>query len=180
MRMRAPGFAATLLAEIPLSHSVWVSIWRCAGTRDGGQHRFGRTDPASAFRFPASWDHRLIAQHSADDQMVSDGPLPIYYHRTALDPGVEQTLNYPAEGHCSRCLEIDYLAELAGTARIEVDRVVDWQTALRWSNSLQFNAELSRALMDQELALKHLASSLGSAGVLDTRRFRWFCTSTSA
>jgi hypothetical protein len=99
--------------------------------------------------------------------MVSDGPLPIYYHRTALDPGVEQTLNYPAEGYCSRCLEIDYLAELAGTARIEVDRVVDWQTALRWSNLLQFNAELSRALMDQELALKHLASSLVSAGVLD-------------
>jgi hypothetical protein len=64
------------------------------------------------------------------------------------------------------------LAELADTSRTEVDRVVDWLTALRWTNLLQFNAELSRALNDQESALKHLASSLVSAGALDNSESR--------
>jgi hypothetical protein len=168
MRMRAPGFAATLLVEIPLSHSVLVSDNGDAPARGmAGSIASGGPTLLVPPDFPPVGIYRLIAQHSADDQLVSDGPVPIYSHRTALDPGVEQTLSYPPEGYCSRCLEIEYLAELAGTSRMEVDRVVEWQTALRWTNLLQFNAELSKALMDQELALKHLANSLVFAGVLD-------------
>lgn len=167
-RMRTPGFAATLLAEIPLSQSVLVSDNGDAPGRGmAGSLASGGPTLRVPPDFPPVGIYRLTAQHSADDQLVSDGPLPIYSHRTALDPGVEQTLNYPPEGYCSRCLEIEYLAELANTSRMEVDRVVDWQTALRWTNLLQFNAELSRALRDQESALKRLGGSLVSAGVLD-------------
>jgi hypothetical protein len=167
-RMRAPGFAATLLVEIPLSHAVLVSDNGDAPGRGmAGSIASGGPTVRVPPDFPPVGIYRLTAQHSADAQLRSDGSLPIYSHRTVLDPGVEQTLNYPPEGYCSRCLEIEYLAELAGTSRMEVDRTVDWQTALRWTNLLQFNAELSRAPTEQESALKHLASSLVSAGVLD-------------
>ena len=172
-RMRASGFAATLLAEIPLSHSVLVSDNGDAPGRGmGGSIASGGPTLRVPPDFPPVGIYRLISQHSADDQLVSDGPLPIYSHRTVLVPGVEQTLNYLPEGYCSRCLEVEYLAELADRSRMEVDHVVDWQTALRWTNLLQFNAELSRALNDQESALRHLASSLVSAGALDNSELR--------
>lgn len=167
-RIRASGFAATLLAEIPLSHSVLVSDNGDApGSGMGGSIGSGESTLRVPPHFPPVGMYHLTAQHTGDDQLISDGPIPIYSHRTVLDPGVEQTLNYPPEGYCSRCLEIGYLAELAGSSRMEVDHVVSWQTAVRWTNLLQFGAEVSKALTDQESALKHLASSLISAGVLD-------------
>lgn len=175
-RLRAPGFAATLMAEISLSHSVWVSDnGDVPGRGMAGSIGSGRPTLRVPPDFPPIGIYRLTAQRSPDDQLISDGVLPIYSHRTVLNPGVEQALNYPPEGYCSRCLEIGYLAELAGTSRTEVDRVVTWQTAVRWTNLMQLSVEVSRALRDQELAFKHLASSLVSAGVLDNSELQMVC-----
>jgi hypothetical protein len=166
-RMRAPGFAATLLAEIPLSQWVVVSDTGDAPERGtAGSLASGGPTVRVPPNFPVVGMYRLTGQRSPGDELVSDGSVPIYSHRIPLEPGVKQILDYPAEGYCTRCLEIGYLAELSGVTRAEAAHVVEWRTAVRWTNLLEFGAEVSRGLTDQETALNHLAGLLISAGAL--------------
>src|SRR5262249_27247409 len=156
----------------PLSHSVLLSDNGDAPARGmAGSIGSGAPTVRVPPDFPPVGVYRLTSQRSPDDELVSDGSLPIYSHRTVLEPAVGRRPNYSPEGYCSRCLEIGYLAGLARTSNKEVDRAVDRQTAVRWTNLLQFNAEVSRGLTEQESALKELARSLLSTGALEPSEF---------
>lgn len=168
-RMRTPGFAATLLAEIPLSQSVVVSDTGDAPERGtAGSLPFGGPTVREPPNFPPVGIYRLTNQNSPDNQMVSDGPVSIYSRRIPIEPGVRQTLDYAPEGYCTGCLEIAYLAELAGITSAEAAHAIERRTAVRWTNLLEFSAEVSSGLTSQETALRHLANSLVTAGSLGT------------
>jgi hypothetical protein len=172
-RMRAPGFAAALLAEIHVTHGVWVSDrGRLPGRGVAGSLASGAPTMPVPSGFPPIAVYRLTAQHAPGDELVSDGGTPIYSQRTIIEPGVERTLTWPPEGYCSQCLEIEYLAELAHLLKTEVDRCIEPQTPVRWTNLLQLNAEIAQALANQHTALKQLAKLLISAGILDISELR--------
>ncbi len=168
-RLRTPGFADALLQEVRIANWVWVSDTGEltppgeAGSLSGGALRM-RVPPGFP---PVAW-YRLTSEHGPGRQLVSEGTTPIYSQRTILDPGVDRTLAWPPEGYCLQCLRLQYLAELAQMSNVEVNRAIEPQTAVRWTNLLQLNAEISRALTDQKAAIAHLVKSLASAGALKT------------
>jgi hypothetical protein len=169
-RVRAPGFAAALLAEIRLTHSVWVSDNGVApGRGEAGSLASGSPTLRVPPGFPPVGVYRLTAQPAPDDELVSDGAVPIYSQRAIIEPGVDRTLAWLPEGYCSRCLEIGYLAELAHVSNSDVSLAVEPQTAVKWTDPMRLDAEISRSLAAQQAAVRQLAGSLVSAGVLETR-----------
>ena len=170
-RLRAPGFAATILAEIPLTHSFWVSATGKApregtGSSTGSGGSTGRVPPG----FPPIGIYTLTAQHAPDAELVSDGGTPIYSLRKIFEPGIESTIWSP-ERYCFRCLEIGYLAELAQLSRMEVERAVEPETDVKWTDWLHLHAEISPGLANQQSTLKQLAKALASAGALQPSEF---------
>lgn len=166
--MRAPGFAAKLLAEVRLTHWIVVSDdGRPPGRGFAGSLASGSPTVRVPADFPPIAVYRLTAQRAPGDELVSDGTTPIYSTRITLEPGVERTLTWPPEGYCSQCLEIDYLAELAHLSKTDVEHCIEPWTPVRWTNPLRLNAEIVQALANQEAALKKLVTSLNSAAVLE-------------
>lgn len=167
-RMRAVGFAATLLGEIRLTHWIVVSD---DGMPPGRGFAGSLASGSPTMRVPAGFPpiavYRLTAQHAPGDELVSDGATPIYSTRTTLEPGVERTLTWPPEGYCSQCLDIEYLAELARLSKADVERCIEPWTPVSWTNPLRLNTEIIQALANQEAALKELVKSLNSGGALE-------------
>jgi hypothetical protein len=159
-RMRAPGFAATLLAEIPLfAVRDGLRQWRRAGTRNGGQHFFRWADSAcrrifqllECIALPGSV--ALVTNWSATDRFR--------FTRIGCRLNWREADSRLSSGRLN-------LAELASAASAEVAHAVEWLTAAKWTNLLELSAEVSRGLTDQETALKHIAGLLVSAGALGT------------
>jgi hypothetical protein len=167
-RLRTPGFAAVLLTEIPLTHSVWVSDTdRPPGRGIGGSLGSGSPTLRVPLGFPPTGFYRLTGHPAQRDELASDGAIPIYLQRIVMEPGQERTLSWPPEGYCARCLEIGYLADLARASTDEVDRAVEPQTAVRWTNLFKLNSEVAVAITNQQSALRQLAKSLMTAGAIE-------------
>ncbi len=165
--VRAEGFAATLLHEIQITHSFWVTE---SGEipASGMAGSLGSGNPALKVPpgFPPVPLYRLTATPAADDRLVSDGAAPIYSQRAVFQPGIQQTLHWAPEGHCFQCLRISYLSELAYASRPEIARSVEPRTPIRWSDLAHLNADAWQAIADQIAAMKGLAKLLISAGAL--------------
>jgi len=166
-RMRAPKFAATLLSELDFTDWAFVSdTGEALAGGMAGSILGGSPTMRVPSGFPPIGVYRLTTQAAPDKEMVSDGEMPVYMQRTLLEPGVERTLPWPAEGHCWQCLRIAYLAELGHVSKPEVEHAVEPHTWVKWTNLLQVSAAITQALGDQQNALRQLARALTGAGAL--------------
>lgn len=165
--LRAPGFAASLLREVRLTHRVRVS--------DAGEDIPPSTAGSSLSAlasarvppgFPPVAMYMLTAERKPDAELVSDGRTPIYARRVVIEPGVQRTLATGAE-YCPQCVRVGYLAELARISYDEAYRAIEPHTGVRWSNSRQVDAAISRALALQKSRLRQLVERMVSAGALD-------------
>jgi hypothetical protein len=167
-KLRAPGFAGSLLREVHLANSVWVS-----DTGESPPHLTFTSVLSSVPHvavptgFPAVTLYRLTAQPAADYTLVSDGTTPIYADRTVVEPGANRILRQGGEGYCAECLRIGYLADLARLPSNEVDHIVRPLTPVRWTSPLQLRAEISQALAVQKVAIEWLVKMLRASGALE-------------
>jgi hypothetical protein len=165
--MRADGFAATLLREVKLTHSGWVTESGETGARGYGGS-LGSAIPT--YRVPAGFPavpfYRLTAIPKDGDELISDGATPIYSQRTMIEPGAARELRWTPEGHCVQCLQIGYLSDLAYLPRAKIERAIEPRTPLKWSTLAHLHADVSRALADQIAAVNDLAKSLVLSGAL--------------
>jgi hypothetical protein len=165
--MRADGFAATLLSEVKLTHSGWITDnGEAPGRGYGGSLGSGSPTFNVPLGFPPVPFYRLTALPKDGDELISDGARPIYAQRKLIEPGVNRELRWTPEGYCLQCLRIDYLSELSYLPRTAIARAIEPQTSLRWSTLDRLNTDVSRALSDQILAVKELAKSLVSSGAM--------------
>lgn len=164
--MRAPGFAAALLHEVRFTQSVWVrDSGEPPGRGEAGSLLGGNTTVRVPPGFPPVGLYRLTGQGLPGDELIADGPTPMYSHRTLVEPGKEVIWDQPPEGYCFDCMRIEYLAELARVPVAEAWRAIEADTTVHWTNLAALAAEISRALEAQRAALHRLASA---AGVTDS------------
>jgi hypothetical protein len=165
--MRSRGFAATLLRETRIAHRFVVTEVGeacCSGTI--GSMLGGPISLKVPNGFPAVRFYRLVGKPASGDEMIADGPTPIYARKVLLTPGIEGTIPGEPEGFDHQWLRIEYLSQLSGLPLVETELAIKPNTAVRWSANLE--ADISSALQDQVSAMGHLAKSLLKSGALET------------
>ena len=166
-RLRAPGFAASILTELALRHQFLVSD---NGQSPGGGYASSIGSGWPTLRVPADFPaigmYELEAQKWPGGELISDGPMPIYSHRTVWEPNVEKPVLTGGVRLCFECQDISYLAQMAGVPSARVESAAYGSTAVTWIDRAQVRAEIFRAIADQESALEQLATALIATGAL--------------
>jgi hypothetical protein len=166
-RLRAPGFAASILTGLALRHRFLVSDnGQRPGEGRGGSIGSGILTLRVPANFPAIGMYELDAENWLDGDMISDGPTPIYSHRTVWEPDVEKTFLSGGVGWCLPCQDIAYLAQMAEVRPGQVESAAYGSTGVRWRDRAQVSAEISRTIAEQESALEQLATALLATGAL--------------
>lgn len=164
--MRSRGFAAALLRESTIVHRFVISDFGeacCSGT--AGSMLGGPLSLKVPNGFPPVYFYRLVSKSAAGDEMVADGPTPIYARRVLLKSGVEGTVPGEPEGFDHQWLRVEYLSRLAGLPVLETEIAMQPSTAVRWSASL--DADISHALDRQVSMINRVGKSLLKSGALD-------------
>jgi hypothetical protein len=164
--IRSRGFAAALLRETAIVHRFVVSDAGetcCNGT--AGSLMGGPLTLKVPSGFPPTHFYRLTAKPAPGDDMVADGPTPIYARRVLLKPGVEGTMPGQPEGFDHQRLRIEYLSRLAGLPGVEAEVAIEPNTAVRWSANL--SADIARELEHQVSMMNRLAAWLRKSGALE-------------
>jgi hypothetical protein len=170
-RLRAPGFAMTLLREIQLSQWIVVSDSGRARARVMvGSPRANIFHVRVADGFPRVGVYGLVARDGPDEELVSAGVFPIFARCTLLVPEEKRALFMPGPSPaCSpEGLRIGYLAELAAVPEREARRAIDAWTGVKWTTPAGVRADIFKALSEQKAALRRLVGLLFSAGLLET------------
>jgi hypothetical protein len=174
-RLRAPGFAAALLREAPLTNSVFVLDPGKAPNGSAGSVMSGIASTQLPPGFPPIAVYSLTTEAAPGEELASDGPTPIYVKRAVID--ASGSINWPPDARCFECPKncpecvwerTEYLANLAHIPNAEVDRAIHPQVIVRWTDLFQVEMEISRALAAQEAGLRRLVQLLASAGALET------------
>ncbi len=166
-RLRAPGFAASILTEFEFRHRFLVSDnGQRPGEGSGGSVGSGLLTLRVPPSFPAIGMYELDGEKWYEGDLISDGPTPIYSHRTVWEPDVEKTFRSGGVGWCLPCQDIGYLAQMAGVSSNRVKAAAYGSTGVTWTDRAQVSAEISRAIADQESALEQLATALITTGAL--------------
>ena len=114
--------------------------------------------------FPPIWLYDLSEQPIGD--LLSDGPMPIYWYRTVWQPGVAGPLLTGGFARCLACEDVAYLAQMAEVPSGRVESAAHAFTGVKWTDPAQVSAEISRAIADQESAWQQLAAALLATGAL--------------
>ena len=171
---RAPGFAAALLRELPLTTTVVVLDPGHPPQGSAGNGMLSSWNMRVPPDFPPVTLYWLTAKRVAGDELSSDGRTPIYRQRAVLDPGVDRRIDWPEDAQCFRCQpncpecqreRADYLAELAQWP-VGLDRVIRHQLILEWSTPAQLDAAISRSLAEQESEVRSLVQRLSDTNAL--------------
>jgi hypothetical protein len=166
-RLRAPGFAASVLAGLALRHRFLVSDnGQRPGEGRGGSVSSGILTLRLPADFPAIGMYELDAEKWSDGDLISDGPTPIYSHRTVWEPDVERTFRSGGVGWCLPCQDIAYLAQMAGVRPRQVESAAYGSTAVTWTDRAKASEDISQAIADQQSALEQLATALITTGAL--------------
>ena len=99
-------------------------------------------------------------------ELISDGPMPVYSHRTVWEPNIEKPILTGGVSLCFPCQDIAYLAQMGGVPSGRVESAAYGSTAVRWTDPAQMRAAILRAIADQESALQQLATALIATGAL--------------
>ena len=168
VRMAAPGIAAALLTEKPLSHWVWVSDTGDAAPQGvAGSIMSGELKLRLPDGFPPVGLYHLMTEECPDCQMASDGPAPIYLQRNVIEPGGERELKLPGSGYCLPCLRVQYLAALSAGEPDETERAMRAQTSVQWrNNAQQVRAEIAQTVALQEVEVRKMVARLVKSGAL--------------
>jgi hypothetical protein len=174
-RLRAAGFAAALLREVSLTTSVFVLDPGKTPHGSGGSGMLSNSNMQLPPGFPPVAVYWLTAEWADGEELVSNGPTPIYSQRTVIDPGMNRQINWPSDAYCVRCKincpecqreRAEYLAGLAQVPTSEVHRLIQPQLIVEWSTPAHVDAEISRGLAEQEAGIRRLVRLLASVGAL--------------
>jgi hypothetical protein len=172
-RLRAPGFAAGLLRELTPVNSVLVLD---PGEVPRGTAGFGMEGSATTQLppgFPPVAVYSLTTKEAPGQELVSDGPTPVYVERAVVDPNHPITwpsdVRFPRPENCPECQRerIEYLANLAHVPPAEAGRAIHPVLAVEWSTLVQVDAAITRAVAQQWAEMKHLVLLLASTGALE-------------
>ncbi len=178
-RLRAHGFTAALLRELSLVNSVFVLDPGKPARGSPGAGMIGTSSTQVPPGFPPIALYSLTAKWAAGEELVSDGPIPIYLERTAIDASRPliwssdtRCYRYPEDCYPRNCpgcqLErLEYLASLAHISAAEVGRAIHPVLTIEWSTRSQVDAAVSQAVEEQTAGIQHLVRLLSSVGALE-------------
>ena len=166
-RLRAPGFAASILTGLTLRHRFLIAEpGQPAGGGIANSRAWGFPTIRVPTDFPATAVYELNVEKWPDGDLISDGPTPIYSHRTVWEPGVGKAVLSGREMWCLPCQDVSYLGKMAEMSSDRVESAIHGETIVRSTDRAQFSAEISRAIAGQESDLQKLASALIATGAL--------------
>lgn len=166
---RAPGFAALLLSDLPITAMVVVSDQGTVGVGGG----VGGGGVADGFHhvpvgYPPIGRYRLTTVPSPGVMLLAAGRTPVYYERIVV-PG-------NCQGPFSRSFPIldenrmrsEFLAALSGKTVQELGFTANPSFRVVWRDSGEYTVELARILQQISVSFNQLVEQLVEAGLLTT------------
>jgi hypothetical protein len=167
VHQRAPGIAATLLAETKLTHNFAVWDSEPTGIGGGAGSAFSNLAPTQfASGFPPAARYQLVISPKAGDTLLAPGPRNIYLRRTII-PTDSQLSWYDPNPRLSIQSELTcYSAALAGRPEEEIRRLISAYTAIQWTTPDSFAETALKSLEVQASAIRGLVARFIQSGLL--------------